>query len=223
MGICPHPRLIVLGRRAGERAALRAGMASAMAGRIVFVAGTPTCASLRTRRVTTTRVMSGQGNPRIDIDANRHPAQPPVLANRCKCPFRRCQSPATVCAMAHDVQLIFASGAVAAAGLATRLRLLAGPIVSTVATVRPDFGRPERALLGWAKLSGAVPVIRASLAVIEGVQRGIEHLGIAFFGVLVWAGIQGPTVHPLAARIWSGEREHRSSLVRSPKAELEVS
>ena len=119
--------------------------------------------------------------------------------------------------MAHDAQLIFASGAVvaagvAAAGLATRLRLLARPIASTVAAVRQGFSRSERARLAWAKLSGAVPVILATFAVIEGVPHGIEHLNIAFFAVLVSAGLQGPTFHSLAARIRTGEREHRHAL-----------
>ncbi len=130
--------------------------------------------------------------------------------------------------MAHYPQLIFAGGAVAAAGVAaagvaTRPRLLARPIVPTVATVRPGFSRSERTLLAWAKLSGAVPVILATFAVIEGVSQGIEQFNIAFFVVLVSAGLRRPTVHSLAARIWTGEREHRHPLLRSPKAELEVS
>jgi potassium/hydrogen antiporter len=130
--------------------------------------------------------------------------------------------------MAHDAQLTFAGGAVAAAGvaavgLATRLRLLARPIVSTVATVRPGFSRSERALLAWVMLSGAVPVTLATFAVIQGVPQGIEHLNIALIAVLVSAGLQGPTVHSLAARIWTGEREHQHALRRSPTAELEVS
>jgi len=50
MGICPHQRLIALGERGlASEPHLRAGLASTMA---VFVAGMPTWASLRTRRVT---------------------------------------------------------------------------------------------------------------------------------------------------------------------------
>jgi len=130
--------------------------------------------------------------------------------------------------MAHDAQLISAGGAVAAArvaaaGLATRLRLLARSIGSTIATVRPGFSRSERALLACAKLSGAVPVTLATFAVVEGVPQGIEHLNIALIAVLVSAGLQGPIVHSLADRIWAGEREHRHALRRSPTTELEVS
>jgi NhaP-type Na+/H+ or K+/H+ antiporter len=46
-----------------------------------------------------------------------------------------------------------------------------------------------------------VPVILATFAVIEGVPRSTEMLNIVFFAVLVSAAVQGPTVHPLAARL----------------------
>ena len=59
--------------------------------------------------------------------------------------------------MAHDAQLSFASrtvvvAGVATAGLATRLRLLARPIASTVAAMRPaSAGSSGRGWLGQAQ------------------------------------------------------------------------
>ena len=132
--------------------------------------------------------------------------------------------------MAHDAQLSFAGGAVlvagvAAAGLATRLRLLAHPIASTVETcARASAGSSGR---GWHGPGSAGPC--RDPRHIRGYRgRAARHraLNIASFAALVSAGLQGPIVHSLAARIWTGEREQvgRHALLRSPaKAELEVS
>jgi cell volume regulation protein A len=102
----------------------------------------------------------------------------------------------------------FGTVAIKALLLALITALLARPVASTVATVRQGFSRAERTLLAWAGLRGAVPVILATFAIIEGVPRSIELLNIVFFAVLVSAALQGPTVHALAARIWAGKREH---------------
>jgi potassium/hydrogen antiporter len=88
--------------------------------------------------------------------------------------------------------------------LALITALLARPVASTVATVRQGFTRSERTLLAWAGLRGAVPVILATFAIIEGLPRGVELLNIVFFAVLISAVLQGPAVHALAARMWAG-------------------
>jgi cell volume regulation protein A len=118
-------------------------------------------------------------------------------------------------AMLAEIGMFFALGllvfpsqlaavAVKAVLLALITALLARPLASTLATVRQGFTRSERTLLAWAGLRGAVPVILATFAVIEGVPRSIEVLNIVFFAVLVSAALQGPTVHALAARMWTG-------------------
>jgi cell volume regulation protein A len=89
--------------------------------------------------------------------------------------------------------------------LALITALIARPLAVMVATVWQDVARSERALLAWAGLRGAVPVILATFAVIEGVPRSVELLNIVFFAVLVSAVLQGPTVHALAARMWPRE------------------
>ena len=115
-------------------------------------------------------------------------------------------------AMVAEIGMFFALGllvfpsqfgpiAVKAVLLALITAAVARPIASTVATVRQGFTRSERAVLSWAGLRGAVPVILATFAVIEGVPRSIELLNITFFAVLLSATLQGATVQALAKRL----------------------
>lgn len=117
-------------------------------------------------------------------------------------------------AMLAEIGMFFALGvlvfpsqfgpvALKAVLLALITALLARPVASTLATVRQGFTRSERTLLAWAGLRGAVPVILATFAIIEGVPHGVELLNVVFFAVLISAALQGATVHTLAARIWS--------------------
>jgi cell volume regulation protein A len=85
--------------------------------------------------------------------------------------------------------------------LAMITALIARPIATTLATVRQGFTRSERALLAWAGLRGAVPVVLATFAVIDGVPRSLEMLNIVFFAVLLSAALQGATVEALANRL----------------------
>jgi potassium/hydrogen antiporter len=85
--------------------------------------------------------------------------------------------------------------------LALITALVARPIATTIATIGQGFAWPERVLLAWAGLRGAMPVILATFAVIESVPRSVELLNIVFFTVLVSAALQGATVQPLADRV----------------------
>ncbi len=109
----------------------------------------------------------------------------------------------------------FGSIAVKAVLLALIRALIARPIASTVATVRQGFSRPERTLLAVAGLRGAVPVILATFAVIDGVPRATELLNIVFFVVLLSAALQGAAVQALAARLRPDGAERRG---RAPSA-----
>ena len=57
----------------------------------------------------------------------------------------------------------------------------------------------EKALLGWAGLRGAVPVVLAIFPVIEGVPRAREFFNIVFFAVLLSTILQGTTIEPRRA------------------------
>jgi cell volume regulation protein A len=78
---------------------------------------------------------------------------------------------------------------------------VARPIATVLATAFEPYTRAEKALIGWAGLRGAVPVILATIPVIDGVPRSLEFFNIAFFAVLVSTVIQGSTVEMLAVRL----------------------
>jgi cell volume regulation protein A len=78
---------------------------------------------------------------------------------------------------------------------------VARPVATVLATAFEPFTRAEKALIGWAGLRGAVPVILATFPVIDGVPRSLEFFNIAFFAVVVSTVVQGSTVEILAARL----------------------
>ena len=85
--------------------------------------------------------------------------------------------------------------------LAIITAVIARPVASTLATIGQGFTKPEGVLLAWAGLRGAVPVVLATFAVIDGVPRSVEMLNIDFFAVLLSAALQGATVEALANRL----------------------
>lgn len=101
--------------------------------------------------------------------------------------------------------LVFPSQLGSVLGSATLLALIvafiARPLAAFTATVRSGFTNRERLLLAWAGLRGGVPVVLATLPVIERVPRSLEFFNLVFFAVLVSALIQGATVEPLAKRL----------------------
>jgi cell volume regulation protein A len=85
--------------------------------------------------------------------------------------------------------------------LALLAAVVARPLAALVATTGAGFDLRERAVLGWAGLRGAVPVVLATFPVIEGVPRSEEFFAIAFFAVLVSTVLQGTTFEALARRL----------------------
>ena len=115
-------------------------------------------------------------------------------------------------AMIAEIGMFFALGllvfpsqfgpiAVKAVLLALITALLARPVAASVATIGQRFTWSERLVLAWAGLRGAVPVILATFAVIDGVPRSVELLNIVFFAVLVSAALQGTSVQSLVHRV----------------------
>jgi potassium/hydrogen antiporter len=84
--------------------------------------------------------------------------------------------------------------------LALVLVLLARPLAAFVATIGP-FSAADRAVIGWAGLRGAVPVVLATFPVIAGVPHSEEFFNIVFFAVLLSTVLQGSTIEPLARRL----------------------
>lgn len=85
--------------------------------------------------------------------------------------------------------------------LALLVALLARPIAVGASTVRGGFSWAERAVLSWAGLRGAVPVVLATFAVIAAVPRSLHFFNIVFFAVVVSTVVQGSTVEPLGRRL----------------------
>ena len=111
--------------------------------------------------------------------------------------------------------------------LAIITAVIARPVATTLATVGQGFTTPERVLLAWAGLRGAVPVVLATFAVLDGVPRSVELLNIVFFAVLLSAALQGATVEALANRLlratrmgpsphWSADLARARSLMTEP-------
>jgi cell volume regulation protein A len=90
--------------------------------------------------------------------------------------------------------------AVAAEGTALALVvvLLARPLATLAATIGEGFTLPERAVLSWAGLRGAVPIVFATIPVAAGVPGSREFLNVVFFAVIVSTLLQGLTFLPFA-------------------------
>jgi potassium/hydrogen antiporter len=107
--------------------------------------------------------------------------------------------------------LVFPSqlGDVAVEGtlLALVLVFLARPVGAATATLVGRYTWPERLILGWAGLRGAVPVVLATFAVTEDVPHSLEFFNIVFFAVVLSTLLQGTTFEPLARRLGATEPE----------------
>jgi cell volume regulation protein A len=92
---------------------------------------------------------------------------------------------------------VFVTGTV----LALWIALIARPVAAYIATARAGFSRRERVLLGWAGLRGGIPVVLATLPVINHVPGSLEFFNLVFFAVLVSTVVQGATVELLAQHL----------------------
>lgn len=82
--------------------------------------------------------------------------------------------------------------------IAGGLILLARPLAVWVSTLRMGFRWQERALLAWAGLRGAVPIVLATYPLLAGVEGSAMLFHVVFFVVLTSAAIQGATVGRVA-------------------------
>jgi potassium/hydrogen antiporter len=75
---------------------------------------------------------------------------------------------------------------------------VARPLAVSLALGTSRFTFPERLVVGWAGLRGAVPVVLATFPVIDGVAQGEKIFNIVFFAVVVSTVLQGATFEPFA-------------------------
>jgi cell volume regulation protein A len=93
------------------------------------------------------------------------------------------------------------SVALSGLALAALLVLLIRPISVWVSTAFSHFTTPERALLGWAGLRGAVPIVLGTIALSSQVGSGETIFNAVFFVVVVSALVQGTTLEWFAERL----------------------
>jgi potassium/hydrogen antiporter len=94
-------------------------------------------------------------------------------------------------------------GSVALSGLALAalLVLLIRPIAVWVSTVLSRFTAREKALLGWAGLRGAVPIVLGTIVLSENVANGKTSFNAVFFVVVVSTLVQGTTLERVAEKL----------------------
>jgi cell volume regulation protein A len=85
--------------------------------------------------------------------------------------------------------------------LAIALAVFARPVAVALSTVAARFSGPERLLLSWAGLRGAVPVVLATFPVVHGIPGSTKFFDIVFFTVVISTAVQGTTFEPLARRL----------------------
>ncbi|MFI8238904.1 potassium/proton antiporter [Streptomyces sp. NPDC085866] len=92
------------------------------------------------------------------------------------------------------------------------LTMVARPL-SVVLSLAP-FRVPwrEQALMSWAGLRGAVPIILATIPMVNGVAGSQRIFNIVFVLVVVYTLVQGPTLPWLAGRLRLGEPGEASDL-----------
>jgi cell volume regulation protein A len=114
--------------------------------------------------------------------------------------------------------LVFPSDlpAVALPGLALAglLVVVIRPVAVWVSTAFSSFTTRERALLGWAGLRGAVPIVLATFVLSSGLGKAETIFNAVFFVVVVSALVQGTTLEWIAARL--GLVDPRPAVIAAP-------
>jgi len=97
----------------------------------------------------------------------------------------------------HDLPAV----AVPGLALAALLVLLIRPAAVWTSTALSDFTSRERALLGWAGLRGAVPIVLGTIVLSSRIGSGETIFNAVFFVVVVSALLQGTTLEWVAGRL----------------------
>jgi len=97
----------------------------------------------------------------------------------------------------HDLPSVALPGV----ALAALLVLLIRPAAVWTSTAFSDFTNHERALLGWAGLRGAVPIVLGTIVLSSGIDSGETIFNAVFFVVVLSALLQGTTLEWVARRL----------------------
>jgi potassium/hydrogen antiporter len=103
----------------------------------------------------------------------------------------------------HELPSVAVSGLVLAAVLMFVIR----PVAVWASTPFSGFNSRERALLGWAGLRGAVPIVLGTIVLSSGAGSGKTIFNAVFFVVVVSALAQGTTLEYVAERLGLAMRQ----------------
>jgi potassium/hydrogen antiporter len=92
------------------------------------------------------------------------------------------------------------------------LTVVARPVGVVVSLLPFRMPWQEKALLSWAGLRGAVPIILATIPMVTGVRDSHRIFNMVFVLVVVYTLIQGPTLPWLARKLHLGDREGAADL-----------
>ena len=90
---------------------------------------------------------------------------------------------------------------------------IARPVGTVVALLPFKIRAPELALISWAGLRGAVPIILATIPLLAGIPRSQEIFNLVFFVVLLSALLQGTTIRWLSRKLGLVEEPDRQESV----------
>lgn len=96
--------------------------------------------------------------------------------------------------------------------IGTVLLLLARPLSVVVSTSPFKVPWREQVILSWAGLRGAVPIVLATIPIVEGVPEAERLFNVTFVLVIVFTIVQGPTLPWIARRVGFGGRPESEDL-----------
>ncbi len=92
------------------------------------------------------------------------------------------------------------------------LTMVARPLSVVIGLLPFRVRWQEQALLSWAGLRGAVPIILATIPMVNGVESSHRIFNIVFVLVVVYTLVQGPTLPWLARKLRLGEDSEAADL-----------
>ncbi|MGW3567410.1 potassium/proton antiporter [Streptomyces sp. NPDC000941] len=99
-----------------------------------------------------------------------------------------------------------------AIGVGMALTMVARPLSVLVSSAPFRIPWREQALLSWAGLRGAVPIVLATIPMVSNVPDSRRVFNIVFVLVIVYTLVQGPTLPWVARRLRLGEEEAAADL-----------
>ncbi|MDI2128768.1 potassium/proton antiporter [Yinghuangia seranimata] len=96
--------------------------------------------------------------------------------------------------------------------IGTVLLLLARPLSVVVSTTPFRVPWREQVILSWAGLRGAVPIVLATIPIVENVADAERLFNITFVLVIVFTVVQGPTLPWIARKVGFGGSPESSDL-----------